>query len=105
MVDEYYFERYIKFIDYAVTRFELPEGIIEKHHIVPKCYLPSYMTLTETFKKNMAILSSHEHYVAHYLLARAFGGKMVSAFKRMSYNSKYNTAKLPINEDASDILG
>lgn len=102
--DEYYFDLYIKFINCALERYDFPEGVREKHHIVPKCYLPSYMNLTESFKKNMVVLTAHEHYVAHYFLARALEGKMISAFRRMSYNSKYNTAKLPPQEDASDLL-
>lgn len=102
--DEYYFEWYIKFINSALERYDFPDGIREKHHIVPRCYLPSYMNLNESFKKNMVILTSHEHYVAHYLLARALEGKMISAFKRMSYNIKYNTAKLPANEDIYDLF-
>ena len=102
--DYFYFEKYIKFINKALESYDFPEGIPEKHHIVPKCYLPNYMTIEETFNRNMVVLSPHDHYIAHYYLARALGGKMDSAFKRMSYNSKYNTAKFPPDEDAFDLL-
>lgn len=103
--DDFYFEKYIKFISRMLERWDVPEGIPEKHHVVPKCYLPDWMTLEETFKGNMVVLSSHEHYIAHYYLARALGGKMLSAFKRMSYNSKYNTAVFPPDEDTYGLLG
>ena len=104
IADYFYFEKYLEFVDEKLHRWDMPDGIPEKHHIVPKCYLPKYMTLEETFLRNMVVLSSYEHYVAHYYLARAFNGKMLSAFRRMSYSKKYNQAKLPVEEDASDLL-
>ena len=102
--DYYYFDIYIKFINQALERWDMPDGLTEKHHVVPKCYLPNWMTVEETFKRNMVVLTSHEHYIAHYYLARALGGKMEAAFKRMSYNSKYNTAVFPADECVSDFL-
>lgn len=102
--DHFYFDKYLKYVSKALERWDMPDGIPEKHHIVPKCYLPNYMTMEETFKYNMVILSSHEHYIAHYYLAKALGGKMESAFKRMSYNKKYNTAKFPADEDVYSFL-
>ena len=102
--DHFYFEKYLKFISKSLECLDLPEGMTEKHHIVPRCYLPDWMTKEESFKKNMAVLTSHQHYIAHYYLARAFGGKMLSAFRRMSYNSKYNTAVMPFDEETYDLL-
>lgn len=102
--DDFYFEKYIAFVCKALESFDVDEGMTEKHHIVPKCYLPKWMTLEETFKKNMVVLTSHQHYIAHYYLARALGGKMISAFKRMSYSTKYISAVLPPDEDISDLL-
>jgi len=103
--DYFYFEKYLEFISRKLETWELDDsGIPEKHHVVPKCYLPKWMTVEETFIRNMVVLSPHEHYIAHYYLARALGGKMLSAFKRMSSNKKYNQAILPFDEDAYDLL-
>lgn len=102
--DYFYFEKYLDFISKKLYSCDIPDGIPEKHHVVPKCYLPKWMTIEETFIQNMVVLSPHDHYIAHYYLARALGGKMLSAFKRMSYNKKYNKAILPFDEDAYDLL-
>ena len=104
VVDDFYFEKYIKFVAKKIERWDMPEGVPEKHHVVPKCYLPDWMTLEETFRSNMVVLSPHEHYIAHYYLARALGGKMLSAFRRMSASPKYRDATLPPDEDTYGLL-
>lgn len=61
----------------------------EKHHMLPKSLFPEF----KDFKSNgwnMVLLTTREHFVAHRLLAKFFGIKMVYAIQRMcnAKNSK-----------------
>jgi len=73
----------------------------EKHHIFPASLYPKY----KKEKWNIIELTAREHFIAHALLAKIYGGKMIFAFNMMSvssnkqnrYNSKlfeYNRIKL-----------
>lgn len=64
----HYIKRYLRFID---TRIQKLNG--EKHHILPKAkdMFPEFKDLTKN-PWNGIILSSREHFIAHYMLARAF---------------------------------
>jgi hypothetical protein len=63
------------------------EGYVEKHHIVPK----SFGGTNE--KDNLVKLSAREHFIAHLLLVKIYGGKMVVAAYMMSSKKKYNSKK------------
>ncbi len=53
----------------------LSKGIYtEKHHIIPKSLGGS------NNKSNIVALSAREHFIAHWLLAKIYGGKMWTAF-------------------------
>lgn len=56
---------------------EKPEGYSERHHIVPKSLGGSDEA------SNLVYLTAKEHFVAHMLLAKYAGHKMVSAFAFM----------------------
>lgn len=61
--------RYTKFIDWAMT---IPDtgGYTEGHHILPKSLFPDY----ENDSWNIVRLSPRMHLIAHYILAKAYGG-------------------------------
>lgn len=50
------------------SRNRIPEGYVEKHHIVPKCLGGSDNA------DNIAILTPEEHFLAHQLLIKLFPG-------------------------------
>lgn len=56
------------------------KGVVyyEKHHIVPECMNGSNDPC------NLVLLTAREHYLAHWLLVKIYGGhKLVSAFNKM----------------------
>ena len=77
-MNKHYWNRYIKFIEWAEARPLFP-GYAEWHHIIPK-------SLGGSDKKNNLIrLDSREHFIAHWLLVKALPSKeMRGAFYAMS---------------------
>jgi len=67
---------YVNLIHKAQNRSK-PEGYTEKHHIIPKSRSGSNDI------SNIAVLTSREHYVAHLLLAKIYGGSMIYVVYRM----------------------
>ena len=86
ILSERWLLRYINFID----RFNFENG--HKHHILPQSLFPEFKDLKK-HKFNCKILSFRAHFIAHYILSKAIGGKMLFAFNRMC-NTK---EKLKIN--------
>lgn len=60
------------------------ETQIEKHHILPKSVYPEYIDFN-IYAWNEANLTPRQHYIAHYMLAKAIGGKMWYAIRRMTF--------------------
>ena len=65
------------------------EGYFEKHHVIPK-------SLGGTNdKSNLVKLTAREHFIAHWLLAKIYGGNQWVAVIRMSgEKGKYYNSKL-----------
>ena len=65
------------------------EGIVEVHHIIPKCMGGSdhYM--------NLVSLPPKAHFIAHYLLHKAYpdNDKLAHAFAMMGVNNKHQSRK------------
>jgi len=90
--NSHYLNRYIKFINQCIVTTHLLET--EDHHICPKSsdLFPEF----KSFKKypwNKAALTLRQHYVAHRLLWKAYGGKQSQAFKLMCDRLKRNNSK------------
>jgi len=69
----HYLNRYLNFIQHMQMR-SLPSDkslYTEKHHIVPKSY--DITLYNDPF--NIVKLTPREHFIAHYIFAKAFGGK------------------------------
>lgn len=77
--------RYVKFIQSRKQQ----SCVLEKHHICPKAtdLFPEYASLTR-HSWNRVDLTPREHYIAHLLLWKAFGGSQTHAVKMMTKKSK-----------------
>lgn len=65
-----------------------PEGYTERHHIHPKCLGGN------DHPNNLVVLTAREHYIAHALLAKLYGGGLWRAFYLMSNISGKVNSKL-----------
>jgi hypothetical protein len=72
---------YDSLIKMAVDRKKF-DGYSETHHIVPKCLGGS------NSKSNLVKLTAREHFLAHYLLAKIYGGSLWAAVTKMSGNRR-----------------
>jgi len=79
---EPHFSRYIKFIEQRKRRFLSEKCYVEKHHIIPRSLNGS------DDENNIVILSAREHFIAHLILWKGVGGKMIYAFWRMQYSKE-----------------
>lgn len=80
--NQHYLNRYIAFIRNCFERSDISDG--ELHHICPKA--PDLFPEYKSFKHhswNKIKLSHREHYIAHKLLAKAFGKSQHFAFWAM----------------------
>lgn len=75
-VNDHYWRRYLRFI---ASREPLPVGYAETHHIYPRSLFPQLAN----DPKNLIRLTAREHFIAHWILHKAFGGKMTMAFMYM----------------------
>lgn len=92
----HYLNKYISFID-SISNLQSINSFntyTERHHILPKAkdFFPEYKSFKD-YPWNKIILTSRQHFIAHHMLYKAYGGTMAGAFKRM-YESKQNSGKL-----------
>lgn len=59
------------------------DGYTEKHHIIPRCLGGS------NDPQNIVRLTARQHFIAHLLLAKIYGGKLAHAAFRMSNMRRY----------------
>ena len=78
--------RYHKFIDRL--RNQVVDGYCEKHHILPRSLGGS------DDPSNIICLTVRQHYIAHWMLWKAYGGSMAVAFDYMSGIKRYGS-RLP----------
>lgn len=90
--NKHYAKRYFKYIMWC--GYQIPESgqYSEKHHILPKSLFPEYKDLKNN-DWNLIVLSFRQHYICHWILAKAFGGKMWFAFHAMNMESTYTEGK------------
>lgn len=74
-VNEHHWRRYLRFIRSRGAS----EGYAERHHIYPRSLFPQ---LADD-PSNILSLTAREHFIAHWMLHKAFGGKMTNAFMYM----------------------
>jgi hypothetical protein len=78
---QHYYSRYQRFMD--GLKGQSIDGYCEVHHIVPRSLGGS------NDKANLISLTARQHYIAHWILARALGGSAARAFFMMSNFGKY----------------
>jgi hypothetical protein len=89
---EHHLDRYHHFIWSRLFR-ELPkDSYVERHHIVPKSVGMNRDHYSQPW--NSIKLTSKEHFIAHMMLWKAFGGKMTFAFQRFSTFNLSKNSKL-----------
>lgn len=91
-----YTKHYGVLMEKAKQRTEVP-GYSETHHIVPKCLGGT------NDKENLVDLYPEEHYIAHLLLAKIYGGKLWFAANMMANrnNKQYGWIKRKFAEENS----
>lgn len=92
MVNQHYHSRYEKFI--ASLQGHRIDGYYELHHIVPRSLGGS------NDKSNLIALTARQHYVAHWMLAKASGGSAARAFFMMSNFGRYGSVNSTTYEKA-----
>jgi hypothetical protein len=75
-MNQHYLNRYNKFIN--ALKNQSIDGYFEKHHIVPRSMGGS------DDASNLIKLTGRQHYLAHWMLWKAYGGSMTRAFFMMS---------------------
>lgn len=90
--DELHFNRYKKFILSRHNKNKYEEGYFETQHILPVAYKEN-IPIGENIhnKNNLITITAREHYIAHLMLWKAFGGKMAQAFFMMTSFSRYES--------------
>lgn len=74
----------------ARSRTQPPNEYLEKHHVIPRSHGGS------NAKDNLVLLTAREHFVAHMLLARIYGGGMWQAAAMMK-NARHGVQKRSVN--------
>lgn len=88
-IENIWTHRYLKFIFYfKIDKYEV--GLTERHHILPRSIFKQYSNLKEN-TWNEAILSNRAHIIAHYMLAKAIGGKMWAPLYFYTKSYKFNS--------------
>lgn len=84
--NKHYLNRYFNFIQQCCqANLLLPEGTYtEKHHICPKAsdLFPEYKDF-RTNKWNKIALTARQHFIAHWMLWKAYSGSQTIAFSMM----------------------
>ena len=98
--NRHYLKRYLKFISAC------KDQIIEKyeaHHICPKAsdMFPEYSSFKAN-QWNKCNLTTRQHYVAHWLLWKTFGGSQTRAFWRFNQGSQQRISSRSYEQLKSD---
>lgn len=88
-INHFHLIRYLKFVEFYKNNIRAKYKT-EAHHILPKEYFPEFENLTEN-KWNCVNLPLRAHFIAHWMLARAIGGKMWRSFQLMGRIKKHKS--------------
>lgn len=95
----HYLKRYIRFILSCLSNNsskDLSGVYFEEHHIAPKSYdlFPEYFSFIDN-PWNSVKLTGRQHFIAHWMLWKAYGGNQIYAFKAMcnGQKSKYQKGR------------
>jgi hypothetical protein len=89
----HYLKRYFKYICQLLLRVPNPGDKIERHHICPKAIFPEFESLRDN-PWNKCLLTPRQHYIAHWLLWKAYGKSQTRAFWKFNHGSKRISSKV-----------
>ncbi len=76
-VNQFQWQRYKRFIAACAT--QVHDGYVERHHIYPRSLFPQ----KADEPRNLVSLTGRQHFIAHWMLHKAFGGRMTVALTYM----------------------
>jgi hypothetical protein len=80
----HYFERYLKLLESFIISNKFTEKYVylESHHLLPKAHdmFPEYKSFKD-HPWNKVRLTARQHFIAHWVLWKAFGGSQIYAFR------------------------
>lgn len=93
----HYLLRYLKFISWCSSS---ENERIEVHHICPKAkdMFPEYRSLRD-HEWNKKLLTPRQHFIAHWMLWKAFGGSQTRAFWKMSHDKTLHSKTCSLLKD------
>lgn len=84
---KHYVDRYIKFIFACkdMNKNISSDEYTEKHHILPRAddMFPEFQDFDRDYTWNKVILTARQHFIAHFMTFKAFGGSQAFAFYSM----------------------
>lgn len=88
--NEHYLIRYIRFIAWCNSLPIIDEISYENHHICPKAkdLFPEFSSFKEN-PWNKCRLTSRQHFIAHWMLWKAFGGSQTRAFWKFNHSKNH----------------
>ena len=103
--NSHYLTRYWKFIESCRNNNLLVEGIKEKHHILPKAkdLFPEYKSFSGN-PWNKVLLTPRQHFIAHWILWKAFSGTMAYAFISMGNRKNQSACKHQLTSKNYELL-
>lgn len=92
--NQHYLNRYYKFVSRIQNKNIEIEGTFETHHICPKAsdLFPEYSSF-KNYPWNKLKLTSRQHFIAHWMLAKAYGGSQIYAFWSMATKQSRKSSK------------
>lgn len=89
----HYLKRYYTFIS-SIQHTDETDTLYEVHHICPKAsdLFPEYASFKE-HPWNKVRLTGRQHFIAHWMLAKAYGGSQIYAFWSMTTRQSRKSAK------------
>jgi len=92
MVNQHYLNRYNSFI--GALKEQTINGYCEIHHIIPRS------SGGTDSKDNLIALTARQHFIAHWILWKAYGNNMARAFFMMSNFGKYGKVNSKVYSNA-----
>jgi hypothetical protein len=80
--NDHFKNRYIKIVQFLQKRKIIPD-VIELHHILPECLFPEYSDF-KVYPENRLQVTPREHFILHWILSKAYGGKLLYAYNMMA---------------------
>jgi hypothetical protein len=96
-INYHYKKRYDRLIEHYQQN--LPEGFVEKHHIIPKCMGGN------DDNSNIILIPTRSHFIAHYILHKSYpeNKKLAHAFAMMGVCNNYQHRSSKLYEKSKTV--